>query len=105
MIGLGKWTGEIHTSMISGSAIVEIKDNNGQYDFSVTVPNVNTLPDFNVYEVVEKGNTLSGKAKVNVLGTLDVEIFVEFTSETTFIGYIKVPFFGKIEIQNGRKID
>ena len=35
MIGLGRWTGTIETSMISGSAIVEITDNNGEYAFSV----------------------------------------------------------------------
>ena len=30
VIGLGKWTGDIETSVISGNAIVEITDNNGE---------------------------------------------------------------------------
>ena len=38
------------------------------------------------------------------MGKVTVEIFVEFTSGTTFKGYIKVPLFGKFEIKNGRKI-
>ena len=36
MLGLGKWTGDIETSVMSGSAVVEIKDNNGEYDFAVS---------------------------------------------------------------------
>lgn len=104
MIGLGKWTGEIHTPMISGSAVVEITDNNGEYAFSVETESIKTIPNFTVYNIVEKGNTLSGKADIELMGKVTVEIFVEFTSDTTFVGYIKAPFFGKFEIKNGRKI-
>lgn len=104
MIGLGRWTGDIETSMISGSAIVEITDNNGKYAFSVETQSIKTIPNFTVYDIVEKDNTLSGKADIELMGKISVQIFVEFTSDTTFEGYIKVPFFGKFEIKNGRKI-
>ncbi len=104
MIGLGKWTGDIETSMLSGSAIVEIKDNNGEYAFSVETDSLKTIPNFTVYNIIENGNTLSGKADVELMGKITVDIFVEFTSESTFEGYIKVPFFGKFEIKNGKKI-
>lgn len=104
MIGLGKWTGDIETSMLSGSAIVEIKDNNGEYAFSVETDSLKTIPNFTVYNIIENGNTLSGKADIELMGKITVDIFVEFTSESTFEGYIKVPFFGKFEIKNGKKI-
>ena len=104
MIGLGKWTGDIETSMLSGSAIVEIKDNNGEYAFSVETDSLKTIPNFTVYNIIENVNTLSGKADVELMGKITVDIFVEFTSESTFEGYIKVPFFGKFEIKNGKKI-
>ena len=104
MIGLGKWTGDIETSMLSGSAIVEIKDNNGEYAFSVETDSLKTIPNFTVYNIIENGNTLSGKADVELMGKITVDIFVEFTSESTFEGYIKVPFFVKFEIKNGKKI-
>jgi hypothetical protein len=104
MIGLGKWTGNIETSMLKGSAVVEIKDNNGEYAFSVETDSLKTIPNFTVYDIVENGNTLSGKADIELMGKITVDIFVEFTSDTTFIGYIKVPFFGKFEIKDGRKI-
>lgn len=105
MIGLGKWTGDIETSMLSGSAVVEIKDNNGEYAFSVETNSLKTIPNFTVYNIIEKDNTLSGKADIELMGKITVDIFVEFTSERTFEGYIKVPFFGKFEIKNGRKVD
>ena len=104
MIGLGKWTGDIETSMISGNAIVEISDNNGEYDFSVTVPSLKKLPNFRVYDIKENGNCLSGKAEIDLMGKMNVDISVKINGDT-FTGYIKVPFFGKIEIKNGRRID
>ena len=82
MLGLGKWTGDIETSVMSGSAVVEIKDNNGEYDFSVSIPGAKNIPDFSVYDVKEDGNRLTGKAKVSVIGTLTVEIDVTFTTLT-----------------------
>lgn len=103
MIGLGKWTGEIETSMISGSAIVDIREKNGEYDFSVTVPSLKKLPNFKVYDIKEEGNRLSGKADVELMGKMTVDISVEIHGDT-FTGYLKVPFFGKIEIKNGKKI-
>lgn len=103
MIGLGKWTGEIETSLISGSAIVEISDNNGEYDFSVTVPSLKKLPNFKVYNIKEDGNRLSGKAEIELMGKMNVDISVEISGDT-FTGYIQVPFLGKIEIKNGKKI-
>ena len=103
MIGLGKWTGDIETSMISGNAIVEITDNNGEYGFSVTVPSLKKLPNFRVYDIKEKGNCLSGKAEIELMGKMNVDVSVEINGDT-FTGYIKVPFFGKIEIKNGRRI-
>lgn len=103
MIGLGKWTGEIDTSVVKGSAIVEIKDNNGEYDFDLTVPSLKTLPKFTVYDVKEDGNRLLGKADVELMGKITIDIYVEI-NEDTFNGYIKIPFLGKVEIKNGRKI-
>ncbi len=103
MIGLGKWSGEINTPVISGTAVVDIKEINGQYDFSVAVSGMSKLPDFSVYDIREDGNCLSGKADIALMGKITVDIFVEIHGDT-FTGYIKVPFFEKIQIENGRKI-
>lgn len=103
MIGLGKWTGDIETSMLCGNAMVEITDNNGEYDFSVTVPSLKKLPNFRVFDIKEEGNQLSGKAEIDLMGKMIVDVCVEINGDT-FTGYFKVPFIGKIEIKNGRKI-
>ncbi len=103
MIGLGKWTGEIDTSLLSGSATVEISDNNGEYDFSISVPSLKKLPDFRVFDIQEDGNQLSGKAEIDLMGKMIVDVCVEINGDT-FTGYFKVPFMGKIEIKNGKKI-
>ena len=103
MIGLGKWSGEIDTSLLSGSATVEISDNNGDYDFSVSVPSLKKLPKFRVFDIKEDGNRLSGKAEIELMGKMIVDVCVEINGDT-FTGYFKVPFIGKIEIKNGKKI-
>lgn len=103
MIGLGKWSGEIDTSLLRGSATVEIIDNNGDYDFSVSVPSLKKLPNFRVFDIKEEGNRLSGKAEIDLMGKMIVDVCVEINGDT-FTGYIKVPFMGKIEIKNGKKI-
>lgn len=103
MIGLGIWTGDIETSVISGNAVVEISDNNGKYDFKVTVPSLKKIPNFTVYDIKENGNCLSGKAEIDLMGKVNADISVEINGDK-FTGYIKVPFFGKVEIKNGRKI-
>ncbi len=103
MIGLGKWTGDIETSLISGNAIVDITDNNGEYAFNVTVPALKKLPKFTVYDIKENGNNLSGKAEIDLMGKMTVDVSVNIDGDT-FTGYIKVPFMGKIEIKNGRRI-
>lgn len=103
MIGLGKWTGDIETGKISASAVVDIWDNNGEYAFNISVPSVDKIPDFTVYDVREEGNRLSGKAKIAVMGSLTVEISAEFHDDT-FDAEIKIPFLGKIPIKNGRRV-
>lgn len=103
MIGLGKWSGEIDTSLLRGNATVEIIDNNGDYDFSVSVPSLKKLPNFRVFDIKEEGNRLSGKAEIDLMGKMIVDVCVEINGDT-FTGYIKVPFMGKIEIKNGKKI-
>ena len=46
---------------------------------------------------------LSGKAEIDLMGKMIVDVCVEINGDT-FTGYFNVPFMGKIEIKNGRKI-
>ena len=104
MIGIGKWTGELDTPLIKGSAVVTIAEKDGKYDFIISVPDVSNLPDFAVFDVKEDGDSLTGKAKLQLMGGITVDVFAEFHGDT-FEGYIKIPFMGKIPISNGRRAD
>lgn len=104
MIGIGKWAGDIQTPIVKGSGIVEIKDKDGSYDFKVTIDNGSDLPPYTVYDIKESGNTLSAKIDTSLLGKTTVDISVTFDGDT-FSGYLKVPFFGKVPILNGRRVD
>lgn len=103
MIGLGKWTGDIDTPFAKGTAIVDITEIGGKYAFKVSVPGAATLPDFSVFDIKESGNHLSGKAKVEIMGGITVDVAVTFHGDT-FDGSLKVPFLGSIPIKNGRRI-
>ncbi|MCH5191797.1 MAG: hypothetical protein J1F23_06485 [Oscillospiraceae bacterium] len=103
MIGLGKWTGDIDTSFAKGTAIVDVTESGGKYAFKVSVPGAANLPDFSVFDIKESGNNLSGKARVEIMGGITVDVAVTFHGDT-FDGSLKVPFLGSIPIKNGRRI-
>ena len=106
MIGLGIWKGEVNTTILSGSATVEIYDNNGEYGFNVEVEGMKKLPKFSVYDIKEGKNTLSGKATIKFMGTVNAEICVRFLEEDPdrFEGTITVPMLGAVPIENGRRV-
>ena len=103
MIGIGKWTGDIDTSVFKGSGIVEITDNNGEYDFTVTLDSGAKITSFKVTDIVEQGNCLSAKASSPAFHNIPVAVSVEFHGDT-FEGNIKVPFLGNVPILNGRRV-
>lgn len=102
MIGLGTWQCSVDTMFFKGDATIRIFDNNGEYGLDLSIPDVD-IPEIEVKEVVEEGNSLTATARISLLPGKDVQVYVEF-EETTFDGYIKVPFIGKIKLKNGKKI-
>lgn len=102
MVGIGKWIGVIDTPMIKGTANVTVSDNDGTYDIVVSVPEISNLPDFSVFDIKEDGNCIDGKAKVQIMGGITVDVHAEFEGDN-FSGYIKIPFMGQIPISNGRR--
>lgn len=100
---VGKWQGSVDTSVFKGDVTVDIFDNNGEYGFSVTVPGLEKLPKFSVYDIVEGENSLSGKAKIDILGGIVAEINTVFSGDR-FTGEIRIPIFGRVPVLNGRRI-
>ena len=102
MIGLGKWACIVNTMVFSGDVEFEIFDNNGEYGFNLNLPNVK-VPDFKVKEVEEDDDTITATIETSLLEGKDITLVVTIDDDT-FDGYIKVPFFGKVKLKNGRKI-
>ncbi|HOA34164.1 MAG: hypothetical protein GXY95_05085 [Clostridiales bacterium] len=103
MIGLGKWKARVDHMFFKGDVILEIKDNNGEYDFDIDLNADMELPDFRFYDIVEDGNTLKGKGEVSLLPGKEIEAFLEFDGDK-MSGYLKAPLVGKIKIKDGVKV-
>ncbi len=102
MIGLGTWQCHVDTMFFKGDATIRIFDNNGEYGLELSIPDID-IPEVEVKEIVEEGNTLNAVARISLLPGKDINVFVEF-QEDTFDGYLKVPFIGKIKLKDGKKI-
>ncbi|MBR1810501.1 MAG: hypothetical protein IJ766_02475 [Clostridia bacterium] len=104
MIGIGKWTGPIDTMFYKGNVTFYIKDAGGKYDFDFDLPaGINKVPDYEFTEIAEDGNTLNIKAKVSLLPGKSVDAALTFDGDTMH-GVVKVPFIGKIKVQNFRRV-
>lgn len=101
MIGLGKWSVCVDTMFFSGEAFFTIKDNNGEYGWELDVPGVD-VPEIEIHDIKEDGNTLTATANVDLLPGKDIDITATF-EENTFEGLIKIPFIGKIKLKDGKK--
>ncbi len=102
MIGLGKWACSVNTMFFSGDVEFEIFDNNGEYGFNIDIPGVK-VPDIKVKEVDEDDDTITATVETSLLDGKDITLFVTIDDDT-FDGYLKIPFFGKVKLKNGRKI-
>lgn len=102
MIGIGTWQCSVDTMFFSGTAEIRVFDKNGEYGFELKVPGVD-IPNIDVKEVQEEGNTINAVATTDMLPGKDINISLEFDNDT-FTGFLKVPFLGKIKIKDGKKI-
>ena len=106
MIGIGKWKASVSTMMFSTSAVVEIKDNNGKYEFIYNVPEKYKNVKINILSIEEEGtDTLVVKAEASVLPGKIAEFHATFTGDT-LTGYIKAPIMGgmKVKIRDGHRV-
>ena len=102
MIGIGKWACSVNTMFFSGDVEFDIFDNNGEYGFNIDIPGVK-IPDIKVKEVEEDDDSITATVETSLLEGKDITLFVTIDGDT-FDGYLKVPFFGKVKLKNGRKI-
>lgn len=104
MIGIGKWNGNVKSMFFSGNVCFEITDENGKYGFKLNMPDgVSNIPDFKIKSINEEGNTLTVQAEVSLLPGKTVDIALNFDNDT-MNGTLKVPFIGKIPMNDFKKM-
>ncbi len=104
MIGLGTWKGSINTMIYSGEVCFKIVDKDGNYDVEFDLPEgVENAPRFSISDVEEAGNTLSAKVEVSLLPGKKIDISMDFEADT-MNGVIKIPFIGKVKLENFKRV-
>ena len=105
MIGLGTWVTTIKSIVFTGEITVVISDKEGKYDIEFRLPEKYAKKmKIRTYDIVEDGNTLSGKGEVNLLPGKEIGASVTFNGDT-FEGFLDIPFLKKqIPLKNGHKI-
>ncbi len=102
MIGIGKWSCHVDTMFFRGEAFFTIKDNNGVYGWELDVPGVD-VPEIEIKDITEDGNTLTAVANVDLLPGKNIDITATFDGDTVE-GLIKIPFIGKIKLKDGKRV-
>lgn len=103
MIGIGTWKCHVDTMMFAGDIKFRVADNGGQYEPSVLMDG--PVPAYTIKSITEEnGDTLHIVANVEMLKNRDIEITVTFNGDTC-TGFVKVPFLGKIKLENGVRIE
>lgn len=102
MIGLGRWICHVDTMFFRGDAKLHLFDKNGEYGFELELPDMD-IPEIEVSDVKEDGNTLTAIARVDLLPGKDIEVTLTFEDNDTMTGLLKVPFIGKIKLKDGRR--
>lgn len=104
MIGIGKWSMNVNTFFFKGDLVFEIKDNNGEYDFSFTPPEKFKNVSVKYYDIHEEGNSLCGKGETSLLPGKVIEVKATFNGDS-MTSSIKLPVFGSKNLTlSGKKI-
>lgn len=102
MIGLGKWACSVNTMFFSGEVKIKVFDNNGSYGFELDIPAVE-VPDIDIKEVEEDGNTINAVVQTSLLPEKNIELTINFDGDE-FDGFIKIPFLGKVKFKDGHRV-
>ena len=103
MVGIRSWFAKIDTMFFKGDVTIKVSDVNGQYKFELELPSDVDIPDFEIYDITEDGDTLNAKASVSLLPGKEVDISITFEGDTAN-GFLKIPYLGKIKIKDAKKI-
>ncbi len=105
-IGIGTWSGKVNLRMARGEVRFTIgEDANGDYKIDVTLPGGLKTAKIKFMNLKEEpdGKTISGEGTISVLPGRRLTGAFTF-EEDTFVGEIKAPVVGKIQITDGKRV-
>ena len=105
-IGIGTWAGKINVRIARGEVKFTIgEDENGDYKIDVSLPGALKSAKIKFMNLKEEpdGKTISGEGTISVLPGRKLDGAFTF-EEDTFVGHIKAPVVGKIQITDGHRI-
>lgn len=104
MIGLGKYKAKINNMFFKGDAIFELDFEDGKYEMEIELQGADfDMPDFELKNVREDGNTLLANATTSLLPGKEIDVELTFENNKCN-GFLKIPFIGKIKIKDAEKI-
>ena len=102
MLGLGTWEFNVDTMFYRGRVLLMVGENNGEYDISIDIPGMD-VPDFELSNIAAEDNTVTGTAQTDLLRGKDIPFSVTFDGDSAE-GFLKVPFMGKFNLREGKKV-
>ena len=104
MIGLGKYKADINNMFFKGSAVFQLKGENGKYEIEVELEDKSIdMPQIDIVDAEEDDNTLTAKATSPEFPGKAVDVSLTFEDDKCN-GFIKIPFVGKVKIKDAVKI-
>ena len=102
MLGLGKWKFRIDTMFYRGDAFLTICDVDGAYDIKIDVPG-QAVPKVVFDNMQQEGDTLTGAAITDLFKGKAIPFSMTFSGDQAN-GFLKIPMFGKLKLNNGVKL-
>ena len=105
-IGIGTWAGKINVRIARGEVKFTIaEDENGEYKIDVSLPGGLKTAKIKFMNLKEEpdGKTITGEGTISVLPGRKLTGAFTFEDDT-FVGEIKAPIVGKIQITEGHRV-
>jgi hypothetical protein len=105
MLGLGTWRFFVDTMFYRGDAKIIVSEKDGAYEVDVDIPVMDDMPPFSFSNLEADGDTLTGTALVDMdmVRGKEIPFSVTFDGDSAS-GFLKVPFLGKIKLNNGVRV-
>ncbi len=105
MLGLGKWKFHVEMFLFTGDIIVKVAEKNGEYVFEPIIEGFDDSLSYEIMEIKVKDNVITGTARASLIpGNKIVVATLRFEDDSCY-ATVDLPYFGKLDLGKGEKID